>query len=322
MRYFQKYNIIKASKKRRADGITTDARRFPERTTKMNDALSLNITDLSLLLPPRPARSNKSTFGRVLAVCGSRGMSGAAYLCALAAYRTGCGLVEILTPEDNRAILQTLLPEAIVTAYDADSPDNKMIADAVERADAVAVGCGLGQSETAREVLETVLRSARVPLVADADALNILAAFPSLWELIKVPTVITPHIGEMSRLSGIPVSDILADVPGTAEKFVAVHDVTCVLKDHNSIICDRKSAYINQFGNNGMATGGAGDVLAGVIASLLAQSKDTRRDVTQLAALGVLIHSLAGDAAASELGKRSMLASDIIAHIPTVLKNY
>lgn len=270
------------------------------------------------MLPPRPAVSHKYTFGRVVAVCGSEGMCGAAYLCAKAAYRTGCGLVEIVTPDQNRIPLQTLLPEAIVTCYDSQDPDKNIIRNSVRRADAVAVGCGLGTSLTSVKVLDAVLRAADVPTVIDADALNILARDKSLWDALHAPCIITPHMGEMARLTGTSTDDILNDVPKAAAELAAKHGVICLLKHHKTAISDGKSMYINQFGNSGMATGGSGDVLAGIIASLLAQQKNAD-NLCRTAALGALIHSLAGDRTAEKLGEYSVMASDIIEEISGIL---
>lgn len=315
---------------------------------------SLTPADIRRLMPTRHERSNKSTFGRVVAVCGSRGMSGAAYLAALAAYRVGCGIVEIVTPEDNRVILQTLIPEAILTCYNADSPDTSVIASAVSRADAVVVGCGLGMSPAAREVFEAILVALRARAVLDADALNLLAAMPHLWAQIPEGTIITPHPGEMSRLTQKSIPEILRDPLSTASELARQRNVVCVLKDHRSIISNGSEHHINEFGNSGMATAGSGDVLAGVIGGLLSQHrhcpsdalsdalsdapKTTPSAISQdvapsrvlstphpnnttlsLAALGVLIHSLAGDAAAARLTEYSVMASDIASALPEVL---
>ena len=281
--------------------------------------LSLSKNDIKSLLPPRPQISHKYTFGRVVAVCGSEGMCGAAYLCAKAAYRTGCGLVEIVTPEQNRIPLQASLPEAVVTCYDSQEPDKSVIRSAVRRADAVVVGCGLGTSLTSTKVLDATLRAAASPVVIDADALNIMAADASFWDALKVPAVITPHMGEMSRLTGIDTAAILKDIAKAAQEFATSRGVVCLLKHHKTAISDGESAYINQFGNSGMATGGSGDVLAGIIASLLAQQKSAD-ELCRTAALGALIHSLAGDRAAENLGEYSVMASDIIEEISGVLR--
>ncbi|MGI6167112.1 MAG: NAD(P)H-hydrate dehydratase [Eubacteriales bacterium] len=279
----------------------------------------LRLEDITGLLPMRPAESSKKTFGRVLAVCGSYGMSGAAYLCAKAAYRSGCGLVEILTVEENRVILQTSLPEAIVTCFSSASPDCNTIISAVSRADAVIIGCGLGKTPAAREVTEILLSAAGVPLVIDADALNIISEAPRLWELIHTPAIITPHPGEMSRLSGLDIDTILSDTARVAFDFADEHRVVCVLKTHNTVVTDGSRIYINTTGNSGMATGGSGDVLAGIIASLAAQQKG-RQLLLETAALGVYLHGLAGDDAAAGLGEHSVMASDIIDFIPGAIK--
>ena len=267
----------------------------------------------------RPEVSHKYTFGRVVAVCGSEGMCGAAHLCAKAAYRTGCGLVEIVTPEQNRIPLQTSLPEAIVTCYDSADPDKSIIRAAIHRADAVVVGCGLGTSLASIKVLDTVLRATKSPLVIDADALNIIAADASFWNALKAPAIITPHMGEMSRLTGMSVDIIQNNIATVAKDFATNHNITCLLKHHKTAISDGENTYINQFGNSGMATGGSGDVLAGIIASLLAQQKNAD-ELCRTAALGALIHSLAGDRAAERLGEYSVMASDIIEEISSVLK--
>ena len=291
----------------------------------MSKIKSLTPADIPELLPPRPAVSNKSTFGRVVAVCGSEGMCGAAYLAAKAAYRTGCGLVEIVTPQQNRIPLQTLLPEAIVTCYDSGDPDTAAIARAVRGADAVVVGCGLGTSLSAARVLDATLTALRVPAVIDADALNLMAADSALWDALHTPAIITPHPGEMSRLTGLSIDQVLQNLPELAASFAKEHGVVCLLKHHKTAISDGDYTYINQFGNSGMATGGSGDVLAGIIAALLSQSKNhstnTAPDLCQTAALGALIHSLAGDRAAARLGEYSVMASDIIEEISIVLKN-
>lgn len=268
------------------------------------------------LLPERPQRSNKATFGKITVAAGSYCMSGAAYLCGKAAYRTGAGLVKILTPEENRVIIQSALPEALVSVYDGCGLDEKIAAEAVRWADVTAVGPGIGTSETAERLLSAVLKSASRPVVIDADGLNILAMEPKLWGLVPRGSVITPHPGEMSRLCGCTVSEILADVRGICQGFALAHGVVCVLKDHATAVSDGEEVYINSTGNSGMATGGSGDVLTGIIAALMGQGMPP----FAAAALGVRIHGAAGDAAAETLGEFSLMASDIIDAVPKVMK--
>ncbi len=267
-------------------------------------------------LPARPKKSHKGTFGRVLVIGGSVGMSGAAYFSAKSAYRMGTGLVQIVSPEENRIIYQAQLPEALLTLYDEKKPDESAIKSAVSRAEAIAVGIGLSTSETARKILKWTLEAANAPLVIDADALNILALEPSLWDLVPKNSIITPHPAEMSRISWLTVADICADIVPTSAEFAKKHGVICVLKDSNTAVSDGERVMINQSGNSGLATGGSGDVLSGIIAGLLAQGL-TPFDA---AALGVYLHGLCGDDAAARLSKYSVMASDIIDSLPNILK--
>ena len=271
---------------------------------------------ITSLLPERPERSNKATFGRVLCVAGSYCMSGAAYLSAKAAYRTGAGLVKVLTPEENRIIIQTSLPEALLEAYDRNNLDENIAAEAVKWADVVAVGPGMGTDEAAKKLLAAVLKNSAKPVVIDADGLNIIAADPKLWEIVPRGSVITPHPGEMARLCDCSVSEILADVNGICQGFARARGVVCVLKDHNTAVSNGEDVYVNYTGNSGMATGGSGDVLTGMIAALMAEGLSP----FAAAAIGVRMHGAAGDVAAEALGEYSVMASDIIESIPKVMK--
>lgn len=282
--------------------------------------ISYTPSDLDKL-PPRPADAHKGTFGRVVCLCGSTGMAGAAYFAAHAAYRIGAGLVEIVTPESNRAVLQTLLPEAIITTYDDEEPDLRVILRAVERADALVIGCGLGTSSVSARILEAALTYAKAPTVLDADALNLLAKRPHLHALVN-GTIITPHPLEAARLFDVPVKAIRTDVPVHAARFAEALGCICVLKDHHTAVAaPSQPLYRNTSGNSGMATGGSGDVLAGIIGGILAQQKQLAAPDPYLAAtLGVYIHGLCGDRAALRLGERSLMASDLMAAIPEVLR--
>ena len=284
---------------------------------------SFDKSSLSLM-PPRPARSSKRDFGRLLCVCGSYGMAGAAVLCAKAAYRTGAGLVEIFTHESNRIILQTSLPEAIVSTY-ADEPDTSALLCSLEKADAVVVGCGLGITPTSRKLLSTLLRAIdteKTPLVLDADALNLISRNPSLSKYIK-GAVITPHFAEASRLLRCDVESLMRSPEKAASELANRFGAIAVMKDHSTIVSDGgERAYRNIGGNSGMATGGSGDVLAGIIGGILAESARSSSPLSMLnaASLGVYIHSLAGDIAAERLGEYSLMASDIIDALPLVLR--
>lgn len=272
--------------------------------------------DALATLPSRPPRAHKGTFGRVLVIGGSHGMSGAAHLCAKAAYRAGAGLVEIFAPEQNRIIHQIALPEALVTTYDPETLDEGTLAAALSRADAIAVGMGLGCGTHVSALISFVLKNANVPLVLDADALNAIAKSPALASLVRAyraPKVLTPHLGEMSRLAERPVPEVAQDMPRCAAEMAIALDATVVLKDARTVICDGKACYVNPFGNSGMATGGCGDVLAGIIATFAA-TKDT-----DAALHGVLAHALAGDAAKKARGSHALMASDVIDALGDVL---
>ena len=292
----------------------------------MSSFFSYRPSDLSRI-PRRTEESHKGSFGRVLVVGGSVCMSGAAYFAAKAAYRTGAGLVQILTHKDNRVILQTQLPEAILTTYGEDVEEaEERILNAVSLADVIVVGVGLGQTTEAKKLLSTVLSHADAPLVIDADALNLLAKHSELWEKISAPVIVTPHPLEMARLCHVDVATIERDRLTAAVNFSEKYALICVLKGHNTIVSDgaearglgdRHTVYLNHSGNSGMATGGSGDVLSGIIAALIAQ----KMSPFEAATLGVYIHGLAGDAAAETLGEYSVMASDIIDHISEIIKD-
>ncbi|MCD7766299.1 MAG: NAD(P)H-hydrate dehydratase [Lachnospiraceae bacterium] len=282
-------------------------------------------------IPKRRADSNKGTFGKVLLIAGSEGMSGAAILAAKAAFRSGCGMVRVFTPECNRTVVQTCLPEAIVTAYEPGSSKEhmlKLLADALFWSDAAGIGPGLGTSLPAAALLEYVLEYYDKPLVIDADGLNLLAEKNSRWNLCRQSKadgclrscsniIVTPHIGEMARLTGMERTLISAKLISAAKNYAAQNDVICVLKDARTVVSDGREVYLNTSGNDGMAVAGSGDVLTGVICGLLAQKLPCR----QAAMLGVYLHGLAGDLAKTELGAYGMMAGDIADRIGIVLRN-
>lgn len=262
--------------------------------------------DIPYLFPERKRNSNKGDFGKVLIVAGSPGVCGAAYLSALGAYRSGAGIVKIFTHEDNRTILQTLLPEAIVVSYSDGEHIKKKLCRELELADSVVIGPGMGRSESSKRILETVMSEVSSPIVIDADALNIISERAD-FEYPSVPTVITPHPGEMSRLIGAPVRDIKASPIAVASDYAARNGIVCVLKDARSVICDGERSMINLSGCSAMAKGGSGDVLSGIIGALAALGGD----IFDAASAGAYLHGLAGEAAAERYGSRSALAHEI-----------
>lgn len=277
---------------------------------------ALEKSDLSCLAV-RESHSNKGTFGKLLVIAGSKGMAGAAYLCAKAAYISGCGLVRIFTPEENREIVQTMLPEAVLTTYSAKKPDAALFAETVGWADAIVCGPGLGTTETSEWVVRHVLKCASVPVLFDADALNVIARDVSILLRPHTELVVTPHLGEMSRLSGDPVAYIQNHLIEVAKEFARQYNVICVLKDEHTVTgVPYSQTWLNLSGCAGLATAGSGDVLSGVIGGLMAQGMAVEAAST----VGVYLHGLAGEAAAKENGLRSMTASDIHAGLRSVYR--
>ncbi len=266
--------------------------------------------------PKRRPYSNKGTYGKVLLIAGSQGMSGAAVLAATAAYRSGCGLVRVFTPECNRTVLQTALPEAIVTAWDPRQPSLEELERALQWSDVAGFGSGCGTGPAARRLLDYVLRHYRKPLVIDADGLNLLAEGPELLYETEAPVILTPHVGEMMRLTDGTKEEVLEDILRSARQFAREYKVICALKDARTVVSDGVRTFVNTSGNHGMAAGGSGDVLAGVICGLLAQGM-TPFDA---AAFGVYLHGLAGDRARREYGAYGMLAGEIARAVGEVLK--
>ena len=299
------------------------------------DTHTPHVTDWSLVsrvLPPRSRQSHKGTYGRLLLACGSVGMAGAAVMASEAALRCGSGLVDVLTPEANRTVLQTRLPEAIVSPY-TDEPDyDSQLARAIASCDAVVAGCGMGTSERSYHAISQLFNSLpdAFPLVLDADALNLLAIHPELWETSALKmsgdsVVITPHPSEMARLRRSSVLDVLDNPVDVARQFAAERSVTVVLKGAYTVIASPSGqAYINLYGNAGMATGGSGDVLAGVIGALTVQNRariqDGRLSLCDIAAAGVTLHAMAADLAVQTVGEYGLCATDIIRTLPLVTK--
>lgn len=265
------------------------------------------------MLPDRPEDSNKGTYGRLLVIAGSKGMSGAAFLNAMAAYRMGAGLVQIYTEESNRIILQALLPEAIITTYT--EFDKEEVKRLLSHADAVCIGSGLSRSKTAKKILKTVLSNVEVACVIDADGLNLLAEHLKYTEyLTEGSFILTPHMKEMSRLTGLSVPEIRANRQQVLESLTEEWNVTCVLKDSRTLIGEAgKRTCVNTSGCQSLAKGGSGDVLCGVIAGLLAQGIST----FEAATLGTYIHGLSGETAAREKNSYSILARDLLESLAT-----
>lgn len=267
------------------------------------------------MLPDRPEDSNKGMYGRLLVIAGSKGMAGAAYLNAHAAYMTGAGLVRIYTSSDNREILQALLPEAIITTYEEYNKEELL--SLLTWADSVCIGSGLGMSRLSEKILKTVIEYVKVPCLIDADGLNLLAENNNyLNQMAERRFVITPHMKEMSRLTGTPVEELKADRIQILKDFISRYRITCVLKDSRTLIAsEEKGIRMNLTGNSAMAKAGSGDVLAGVISGWMVQGKEAE----DAAELGTYIHGLSGDLAKFEKGVYSVMARDLIEYISKAL---
>lgn len=271
-------------------------------------------TDIPGLLPVRRADSHKGSYGKVLMITGSSGMAGACYLSARSAYAAGAGLVQIYTAEDNRGIIQQLLPEAIVSCYR--DYDREQLAGLLEWADVVCIGCGLGRSEVSEKILLHTLEETDIPCIVDADGLNILSGHMEALRQTRASVIVTPHMKEMSRLTGKSVSETAEKRVREAEAFSREYGCVCVLKDSRTVVAQEgHHTFLNLAGNNAMAKAGSGDVLAGVITGLAAQGMAA----FDSAALGVFLHACGGDEARREKGVYSVLARDLVAGIEKVL---
>ncbi len=265
-------------------------------------------------LPQRPVDGHKGTFGRVLLVVGSYGMAGAAILSARAAPRSGVGLVTVALPRSIYPIVAGAVPEEVfLPLAETDAGQISLsalplIMDNATTADAVVVGCGLGRGEETAAVVAALLREIKCPLLLDADGINAISLHTLIEETVTAPRIFTPHPGEMARLVGGDIATVQANRAATAEAFVQQCGGTLVLKGHHTLVATADGLLTNPTGNDGMATGGSGDVLAGLIGGLLAQGMPPR----DAAACGVYLHGAAGDRAAVRLSRRSLLPSDMI----------
>lgn len=290
----------------------------PEAVKNLNPAMYFTAEDIGRI-PARSALANKGTYGRTLIIAGSESMSGAAYLSAAAAYKSGVGIAEVFTRGCNCAVIRTLLPEAIVTGYEADNALN-LLEPLLEKADTVILGPGLSTDVTAESIVKKVLEKTKQPLIIDADALNIISADTNILKSCRSAVIITPHIGEMARLTGKDKEEILADTVGAAASFAQENNVVCVLKNAATVVAEpdgNRRIYINNSGCAAMAKGGLGDVLTGVIAGMLA----LRIEPFSAASMGVYVHGLAGEAAAHDCGSHGAVASDILERLGRVMEH-
>ncbi|MCI0638877.1 MAG: NAD(P)H-hydrate dehydratase [Gemmataceae bacterium] len=279
------------------------------------------ITTLPVL-PPRSPESNKGSFGRVLVVAGSRGMSGAAVLAASAALRAGAGLVRVAIPFEVWPAVAIGNPcyTTLPLTHDKEGKLSRAASPELVRAaaasDVVALGPGLGRSAELGGLLEEVLARVSVPIVLDADGLNNFIDHPDRLGLHAGPLVITPHPGEFARLVAMDTARVQAARQELAGELAQKHRLFVVLKGHATVVTDGARLFVNTTGNPGMATAGSGDVLTGMIAAFVGQGLDP----FQAAQLGVYLHGLAGDLARDELGEESLVATDLIEYLPRAFR--
>ena len=278
-------------------------------------------------LNPRKSNTHKGSYGRVLVLAGSPGMTGAAYLCSKAALRSGSGIVTLGIPESLNPVMEVKLtcvmthPLPETEASTLSNKGRKEIMKLCESHDVVALGPGLSQEPETRELILWLIKNIDRDIVIDADGLNALADNVNVLHKLKKGAVLTPHPGEMSRLSGLgSAKDVQKERLNTTTRFVQSirkklsnsKRLILVLKGDKSIVTDHEKVYVNRTGNPGMATAGAGDVLTGIIASLIGQGYN----LFEASQLGVYIHGLAGNITAKKKGEVSMIASDIIEYLP------
>lgn len=269
-------------------------------------------------IPKRPREAHKGDFGKILLLCGAVGYTGAAALSAMAAARSGAGLIYLGVPETVYPIVAGKLLEPVV--FPLPDKEGKFSQEAIpeilkrlEACDACLVGCGIGQSPGTLQVVKAVLSQAKCPVVVDADGINVLREHIDVLRGAACPMILTPHEGEAARLD--PEGKNL-DRLERVQRLQRLTGATVLLKGHRTLIFDGEECYINRCGNPGMARGGSGDVLSGIIVSLLGQGLS----LMQAAAAGAWLHGKAGDLCADELGEAGMLPSDMIQALPRLLK--
>ncbi len=287
---------------------------------------TLGIQDIKNKLPKRKPVSNKGTYGHALCVCGSMRMAGAAYLSVSGALRCGAGLVTAAFPQTAYAAIAPKFTEPLLLPlepnFDGTFAFSAMadIIEASKRASAVLIGCGIGFNKDTTTLVQNLIKEIKVPMIIDADGINALSSNIDILKEAQAPIILTPHPGEMSRLCGKSVAEIIANPIGTARQFAEEYGVTVVLKTANTVVCGRgaQGIYINTTGNAGLARGGSGDLLAGMIVSFVAQSMNP----FDAAVSAVFLHGLAADAVAQKTSMRGMLPTDVLNYLPELFSKF
>ncbi|MCM8779048.1 MAG: NAD(P)H-hydrate dehydratase [Candidatus Omnitrophica bacterium] len=274
------------------------------------------------LLPYRKSDTHKGDYGHVFVLAGSRGLTGAATLCSLAALRVGAGLVTLGIPESLNPILEVKLTEVMTFPL----PETKeaslsfkakgKVLDFLKKCDCVVIGPGLSRNQETQRLVRFLLKRIALPIVLDADGINALVGYPEILKEIKTDLILTPHIGEFFRISGISTEEIKKDKISVVKNFLKNYNIVLVLKGYQTIVAQQGKIYVNKTGNPGMATAGSGDVLTGMMGGFLAQ----KISPFESAKIAVYLHGLAGDLAKEEKTEYGLIASDILDNIPKAIK--
>lgn len=272
-------------------------------------------------LPYRPDDAHKGTMGTMLNISGSYSMAGACILSSMSALKSGVGLLKVALPKSIYPIVSSNVFEAVFVPYDSHqgtvTVDNiQLLCDESQKADSVLLGCGLGFNEKSTEFVKEFVKKCETKLLIDADGINCLSMNINVLSEKKSDIVLTPHLKEMSRLCGLSIEEIKSNRKEVAESFSRRYGVVTVLKGKNTLITDGTTTFVNPTGNSGMAKGGSGDVLSGIIASFMAQGLSA----FDASVVAVYIHGLCGDLAADSLSKTSMLPRDIVDTLPQIFK--
>lgn len=287
---------------------------------------TLGSREIRKMLPKRKPVSNKGTYGRALCVCGSMKMTGAATLATNGALRTGAGLVTAAFPQSAYPAIAPKLTESLLLPLEANFEGTfafsalSGILEAAKNSTAVLIGCGMGFNKDTTRIVHSAIKEIKKPMIIDADGINALSTNIDILKEIQAPVILTPHPGEMSRICGKSIAEIIANPIATAYDFSHTYGVTVVLKGANTVVCGtgENEVYVNTSGNAGLAKGGSGDLLAGMAVSLLAQGMSP----FDAAVSAVYLHGLAADCVAEKTSMRGMLPSDIIDYLPEFFSKF
>ncbi len=325
---YKPIHVMKPNNKYCGKIVTADIGIIKDDFQKLDSVscFTLNSSEIKSMLPKRKTVSNKGTYGHALCVCGSMRMTGAAYLSVSGALRCGAGLVTAAFPQSAYAALAPKFVEPLLLPLESNLEGTLAfsayagISSACNKATAVLLGCGIGFNKDTVRITENLIKESKKPIVIDADGINALSTNIDILKEAQAPVIITPHPGEMSRLCGKSIAEILANPIATAYDFAKQHGIVVALKIANTVVCDGNSnkIYINTTGNSGLARGGSGDLLAGMTVSLLAQGMNPF-DATVCA---VYLHGLCADHVAEKTSMRGMLPSDVLNALPELFSKF